>query len=185
MRQARAGDSRAFEERDRRARLDEIRANEREARGGGRGRGRGRGRGGSRFDNDRGDRPRDSGWGARGGVRADCSVFPPCVDLRTATRWSSSFSPTSLAAASASFSRSPQFPLPLSFSHSSQIPFSPAWGPVHISHPTPQIPCTSSPGFTSPSLSFAVSVTAPEPSSAALALHLSCAVTRSSCTGLS
>ena len=106
MRQARTGDSRAFEERDRRARLDEIRANEREARGGGRGRGRGRGRGGSRFDNDRGDRPRDSGWGARGGVRADRSVFPPCVDLRTATRWSSSFSPTSLAAASASFSLS-------------------------------------------------------------------------------
>ncbi|RPD74099.1 PWI domain-containing protein, partial [Lentinus tigrinus ALCF2SS1-7] len=73
MRQARAGDSRAFEERDRRARLDEIRASEREPRGGGRGRGRGRGRGGSRFDDDRGDRPRDSGWGARGGVSASRS----------------------------------------------------------------------------------------------------------------
>ncbi|KAI0628547.1 PWI domain-containing protein [Trametes polyzona] len=36
MRQAKAGDSRAIEERDRRARLDEIRANERDARGGGR-----------------------------------------------------------------------------------------------------------------------------------------------------
>ena len=37
MRQARAGDTRAIEERDRRARLDEIRATEREGRGGGRG----------------------------------------------------------------------------------------------------------------------------------------------------
>ena len=45
MRQARAGDTRALEERDRRARLDEIRASERDTRGGGRGRGRGRGRG--------------------------------------------------------------------------------------------------------------------------------------------
>ncbi|KAI0641486.1 PWI domain-containing protein [Trametes meyenii] len=70
MRQAKAGDSRAIEERDRRARLDEIRTNEREARGGGRGRGRGRGRGGrGGFGDDRSDRPRDSGWGGRGGVR--------------------------------------------------------------------------------------------------------------------
>ncbi|OCH84515.1 PWI domain-containing protein [Obba rivulosa] len=62
MRQARAGDVRAVEERDRRARLDEIRENERAdrvSRGGGRGRGRGRGRG---FDDDRGGRGRDNGW---------------------------------------------------------------------------------------------------------------------------
>ncbi|TCD66924.1 hypothetical protein EIP91_000763 [Steccherinum ochraceum] len=70
MRQARAGDTRAFEERDRRARLDEIRASERESRQGGRGRGRGRGRGGrGGFDDDRGGRPRDGGWGGRGGGR--------------------------------------------------------------------------------------------------------------------
>lgn len=63
MRQARAGDARAVEERDRRARLDEIRENDRAARGG-RGRGRGgRGRGGF----DEAGRGRDSGWGARGG----------------------------------------------------------------------------------------------------------------------
>lgn len=69
MRQARAGDTRAIEERDRRARLDEIRASERDgrgARGGGRGRGRGRGRGGGGpMDS---NRPRDGGWGGRGGV---------------------------------------------------------------------------------------------------------------------
>ncbi|KAH7928611.1 PWI domain-containing protein [Leucogyrophana mollusca] len=65
MRKAREGDSRAIDERDRRARLDEIRQNERGNRGGGRGRGRGRGRGG--FDDDRGGRGRDSGWGGRGG----------------------------------------------------------------------------------------------------------------------
>ena len=67
MRQARAGDARAVEERDRRARLEEIRENDRAARGGrGRGRGgRGRGRG-SRFD-ERAPRGRDGGWGARGG----------------------------------------------------------------------------------------------------------------------
>ncbi|KAH8103019.1 PWI domain-containing protein, partial [Cristinia sonorae] len=71
MRQARAGDSRAIEERDRRARLDEIRTNERGARyGDSRGRGgRGRGRGGrGSFSDDRGGgRPRDGGWGGRGG----------------------------------------------------------------------------------------------------------------------
>ena len=67
MRQARMGDTRALEERDRRARLDEIREGGREARMNGRGRGRGRGRGGRGFDDDRGGRPRDSGWGGRGG----------------------------------------------------------------------------------------------------------------------
>ncbi|KAH7913108.1 PWI domain-containing protein, partial [Hygrophoropsis aurantiaca] len=65
MRKAREGDSRAIDERDRRVRLDEIRQNERGGRGGGRGRGRGRGRGG--FDDDRGGRGRDNGWGGRGG----------------------------------------------------------------------------------------------------------------------
>lgn len=54
MRQARATDTRAIEERDRRVRLDEIRANERDGRGSGRGRGRPM-------------RGRDSGWGGRGG----------------------------------------------------------------------------------------------------------------------
>lgn len=74
MRQARASDTRALEERDRRQRLDEIRASERDGRrgrGGGRGRGRGRGGyggGGGGYDEDRGDRRRDSGWGSRGGV---------------------------------------------------------------------------------------------------------------------
>jgi serine/arginine repetitive matrix protein 1 len=57
MRKAREGDTKAIDERDRRARLDEIRDRERGERGGrGRGRGGGRGRG------------RDNGWGARGGV---------------------------------------------------------------------------------------------------------------------
>jgi serine/arginine repetitive matrix protein 1 len=68
MRKARESDGRAIGERDRRARLDETRDNER-GRGGFRGRGRGRGRGG--FDGTRGaaaaERPRDSGWGSRGG----------------------------------------------------------------------------------------------------------------------
>ncbi|KAI0718747.1 hypothetical protein C8T65DRAFT_761911 [Cerioporus squamosus] len=106
MRQAKAGDTRAFEERDRRARLDEIRANEREARGGGRGRGRGRGRGGSRFDDDRGhgDRPRDSGWGMRGGVRTSRLSRPIDTDSCTETRWPSPFSPAS----SRSRSRTPR-----------------------------------------------------------------------------
>lgn len=66
MREAQQKDTRALNERDRRARLDEIRDREREERGGGRGRGgRGRGRG-SRFD-ERAPRGRDDGWGARGG----------------------------------------------------------------------------------------------------------------------
>lgn len=68
MRLAREKDSRALGERDRRARLDEIREKERDERGnrgGGRGRGRGRGRGG--WDDDRGGRMRDGGWGGRGG----------------------------------------------------------------------------------------------------------------------
>lgn len=72
MRQARMGDTRALEERDRRARLDEIREGERGARMNGRGRGRGRGRGGRGFDDDRGGRPRDSGWGGRGGGGVRC-----------------------------------------------------------------------------------------------------------------
>lgn len=80
MRQAKAGDSRAIEERDRRARLDDIRNSERDARGGARGRGRGRGRGGRGFSDDRGgDRARDSGWGNRGGVR----VTNSSTSLRT------------------------------------------------------------------------------------------------------
>lgn len=69
MRNAKAGDTRAIEERDRRARLDEIRASERDARNSGRGRGsggrgRGRGRGGGPIES---GRPRDGGWGSRGG----------------------------------------------------------------------------------------------------------------------
>ena len=69
MRKARANDTRAIDERDRRARLDEIRDSDRGGGRGGRGRGRGRGgRGG--FDDSRGgDRARDSGWGGRGGGR--------------------------------------------------------------------------------------------------------------------
>lgn len=69
MRKARANDTRTFDERDRRARLDEIRDGDRGGRGGGRGRGigRGRGRGRGGFDDDRGGRGRDSGWGNRGG----------------------------------------------------------------------------------------------------------------------
>ncbi|KAG8216825.1 hypothetical protein J3R82DRAFT_7084 [Butyriboletus roseoflavus] len=73
MRKARESDQRAFGERDRRARLDDIRENERADRGGrGRGRSRGRGRGG--FDG--GGRGRDSGWGRRGGGGSDgvCSI---------------------------------------------------------------------------------------------------------------
>ncbi|KAJ3513006.1 hypothetical protein NLJ89_g3195 [Agrocybe chaxingu] len=68
MRRARENDTRAIDERDRRARLDEIRDGERGGRGGMRGRGRGRGRGGrGGFDDSRGgDRPRDAGWGVRG-----------------------------------------------------------------------------------------------------------------------
>lgn len=57
MRQAKEGDTRALDERDRRARLDEIRdreRNERNERGGLRGRGRGRGRGGFGYDSERG-----------------------------------------------------------------------------------------------------------------------------------
>lgn len=66
MRKAREGDTRALDERDRRARLDDYRPNDRGgSRGGGRGRGRGRGRG--NFDDDRGGRARDGGWGTRGG----------------------------------------------------------------------------------------------------------------------
>ena len=70
MRKARENDSKAIDERDRRARLDEIRDSERGGRGGGRGRGRGRGRGGrGGYDDGRGDiRARDSGWGYRGGA---------------------------------------------------------------------------------------------------------------------
>lgn len=68
LRKARETDGKAIGESDRRAaRLDEIRDSERGGRGGFRGgRGRGRGRGG--FDGNRGaERPRDSGWGGRGG----------------------------------------------------------------------------------------------------------------------
>jgi len=54
MRKAREGDTHALDERDRRARLDDYKSNDRSGfRGGARGRGRGRGRGG--FDDDRGD----------------------------------------------------------------------------------------------------------------------------------
>jgi serine/arginine repetitive matrix protein 1 len=82
MRKAREGDTRAIDERDRRARLDEIRDSERGGRGGGRGGrgdGRGRGRGGrggrGGFDERGGDRPRDSGWGNRGGGPSGVSAF--------------------------------------------------------------------------------------------------------------
>lgn len=73
MRKARQNDTRAIDERDRRARLDEIRDSDRGGRGGRGGRGRGRGRGGrggyddSRGGGGAGDRARDSGWGNRGG----------------------------------------------------------------------------------------------------------------------
>ena len=87
MRRARAGDTRAIDERDRRLRLDEMRdgdrgGGDRGGRDGGRGgrggfggpgrgdRGRGRGRGGRGGYDDGGrggDRQRDSGWGGRGG----------------------------------------------------------------------------------------------------------------------
>ncbi|KAL1735073.1 PWI domain-containing protein, partial [Schizophyllum commune] len=76
LRKARENDTRALDERDRRVRLDEIRERERGERGDrGRGRGRGRARGGYGGRGGRGDfeddrRPRDSGWGRRGGVRA-------------------------------------------------------------------------------------------------------------------
>lgn len=68
MREARDKDTRALNERDRRATLNEVREREKEERGGGgRGRGRGgRGGRGSRFD-DRAPRGRDGGWGGRGG----------------------------------------------------------------------------------------------------------------------
>lgn len=86
MRKAREGDTRAIDERDRRARLDEIRDSERGGRGGGRGGrgdgrgdGRGRGRGGrggrGGFDERGGDRLRDSGWGNRGGGPSGVSAF--------------------------------------------------------------------------------------------------------------
>ncbi|KAI0760514.1 PWI domain-containing protein, partial [Fomes fomentarius] len=92
MRQVRAGDTRAIEERDRRARLDEVRTSEREARGGGRGRGRGRGRGGrGGFDDDRGNRTRDSGWGARGGVRSLYIVYVHIQTRSAASWWSGPF----------------------------------------------------------------------------------------------
>jgi serine/arginine repetitive matrix protein 1 len=69
MRKAQEDDTRVLDERDRRARLDEIRDGERSGRGGGRGRGRGRGgRGRGGYGDDRSARGRDSGWGQRGGV---------------------------------------------------------------------------------------------------------------------
>jgi len=69
MRKAREGDTRAIDERDRRARLDEMQFRGGGGRGDGRGgRGRGRGRGGrGGYDDRGGDRPRDAGWGNRGG----------------------------------------------------------------------------------------------------------------------
>lgn len=70
MKKAREKDTRAIDERDRRARLDDIRDRERDergSRGGGMGRGRGRGRGGRGFEDERATRMRDGGWGARGG----------------------------------------------------------------------------------------------------------------------
>ncbi|ESK88604.1 hypothetical protein Moror_3102 [Moniliophthora roreri MCA 2997] len=78
LRKARERDTRAFDERDRRARLDDIRGNERGGRGGRGGRGRGRGRGGrGGYDDDRGGgRPRDGGWGDRGRRRMSRSPTP-------------------------------------------------------------------------------------------------------------
>jgi len=81
MRRAKEGDTHALEERERRMRLDEIREKEREGRGNGGGRGRGRGRrgrggpGNGSF-NDRDERPRDSGWGARSGVNVRSANLP-------------------------------------------------------------------------------------------------------------
>lgn len=83
MRKARENDTRAFDERDRRRRFDEIGDNGGSGRGRGRGgfsfegRGRGgdRGRGrGGRGGYEDSNRSRDSGWGARGrgGVRHTC-----------------------------------------------------------------------------------------------------------------
>ncbi|CAK5284316.1 unnamed protein product [Mycena citricolor] len=62
LRRARESDTRTFDERDRRARIDEVSDNRR-ARGGwgGRGKGRGMEEGGGR------GRTRDTGWGSRGG----------------------------------------------------------------------------------------------------------------------
>jgi len=94
MRKARETDGRAIDERDRRARLDEIN-NDRGGYGGDRGRGGARGRGGggrgrgggggrpSRFDDGPPGpggmgRSRDSGWGGRGGgppVRFANSIY--------------------------------------------------------------------------------------------------------------
>ena len=73
MRRARAGDTRALDERDRRARLDDFQSNDRGGYRGGRGRGRGRGRGG--YEDDRGGRARDNGWGGRGGGTGVTSSF--------------------------------------------------------------------------------------------------------------
>ena len=73
MRRARAGDTRALDERDRRARLDDFQSNDRGGFRGGRGRGRGRGRGG--YEDDRGGRARDNGWGGRGGGTGVTSSF--------------------------------------------------------------------------------------------------------------
>ena len=68
MRRMREKDTRALDERDRRARLDEVRERERNERSS-RGRGRGRGRGGRNSGPEDGNsrRGRDNGWGARGG----------------------------------------------------------------------------------------------------------------------
>ncbi|KAI0754278.1 PWI domain-containing protein [Daedaleopsis nitida] len=152
MRQARAGDTRAIEERDRRAQLDEIRANEREARGGGRGRGRGRGRGGrGGFDDDRGDRPRDGGWGARGGTAVSLLKkfpfpfsYPTPVPL-TAARWTLPV-PVSTAAFSASSQTFANSSFPVTF----PFPF-PAPQPAASAFPIPLSRALSRPPTTQPS----------------------------------
>ncbi|KII87767.1 hypothetical protein PLICRDRAFT_112049 [Plicaturopsis crispa FD-325 SS-3] len=134
MRNARAGDSRAFDERDRRARLDEIRDGDRGGRGGrGRGRGgRGRGRGG--FDDDRGGRGRDSGWGGRGGVSISLPVMGDeliYIFVGTSPFASSHFSLASPASAVTFLLR-----LPLSVSCAcAKIPL-PSSAPVFIAYST-------------------------------------------------
>ncbi len=77
MRKAREGDVRAIDERDRRARLDDIRDGRggRGGRGDGSGRGRGRGRGRGGYEDNGNGRPRDSGWGGRGGAPEGVSLI--------------------------------------------------------------------------------------------------------------
>ncbi|KAI0761259.1 hypothetical protein BD413DRAFT_495733 [Trametes elegans] len=157
MRQAKAGDSRAIEERDRRARLDEIRANEREGRGGGRGRGRGRGRGGrGGFADDRGDRPRDSGWGGRGGLSFTLPYASwPSIPLSPAGR------ALALAYAASTRAPSPLSPTPFSLPLPFPTPDAPA-PPLTFCVTTPPSARLAQPA-SSPAPSFPIAVPVPQP----------------------